>query len=43
MHSILPIKNKGKSDWGYAWVPIFGPIIGGVLAAFLYKLIESFI
>tara|TARA_R110000737_G_scaffold68322_1_gene96403 strand:- start:92 stop:823 length:732 start_codon:yes stop_codon:yes gene_type:complete len=43
LHSILPIKNKGKSDWGYAWVPIVGPIIGGVLAALLYKLIESFI
>jgi glycerol uptake facilitator protein len=43
LHSILPIKNKGKSDWGYAWVPIVGPIIGGVLAALLYLLIESFI
>ncbi|WP_339628083.1 MIP/aquaporin family protein [uncultured Maribacter sp.] len=43
LHSILPIKNKGKSDWGYAWVPIVGPIIGGVLAALIYQLIESFI
>lgn len=43
LHSILPIKNKGKSDWGYAWVPVVGPIIGGVLAALLYLLIESFI
>lgn len=43
LHSILPIKNKGKSDWGYAWVPIVGPIIGGVLAALLHLLIESFI
>ncbi|MCL5128628.1 MIP/aquaporin family protein [Algibacter sp. L4_22] len=34
MHSILPI--KGKSDWGYAWVPIVGPIIGCVIAAYLY-------
>ncbi|MEP3373767.1 MAG: MIP/aquaporin family protein [Maribacter dokdonensis] len=41
LHSILPIKNKGKSDWGYAWVPIVGPIIGGVLAAFLFMLIET--
>ena len=31
MHAILPIKNKGGSDWGYAWVPIVGPLIGGVL------------
>lgn len=31
-HAILPIKNKGGSDWSYSWVPILGPIIGGVLA-----------
>ncbi|GAA1059475.1 MIP/aquaporin family protein [Agromyces bracchium] len=31
-HAILPIKGKGGSDWGYSWVPIVGPIIGGVLA-----------
>jgi glycerol uptake facilitator protein len=41
LHSILPIRNKGKSDWGYAWVPIVGPIIGGCLAAIVYMLIES--
>ncbi len=41
LHSILPIMNKGKSDWGYAWVPVVGPLIGGVLAAILYMLIES--
>jgi len=35
MHSILPIKGKGSSDWRYAWVPIIGPFIGGVLAALL--------
>ena len=34
IHSILPV--KGSSDWGYAWIPIVGPIIGCVLAAFLY-------
>jgi len=31
-HAILPIPHKGGSDWGYSWVPIAGPIVGGVLA-----------
>ena len=31
-HAILPIAGKGSSDWGYAWVPIAGPLCGGVLA-----------
>ncbi len=38
-HSLLPIPGKGDSDWGYAWVPIVGPIIGGLLGAFFYKLL----
>lgn len=36
LHAILPIKNKGTSDWSYAWIPIVGPIIGAILAALLY-------
>jgi glycerol uptake facilitator protein len=36
-HALLPIAGKGGSDWSYAWVPIVGPIIGGVLAAFFYR------
>ncbi|MGL5057278.1 MAG: MIP/aquaporin family protein [Fusobacteriaceae bacterium] len=36
LHSILPIKNKGDSDWGYALVPILGPITGGIIGALLY-------
>ncbi|ROR72430.1 MIP/aquaporin family protein [Bogoriella caseilytica] len=31
-HALLPIKGKGSSDWSYSWVPIVGPLIGGVLA-----------
>ena len=31
-HAILPIRNKGGSDWGYSWVPVLGPLIGAVLA-----------
>ena len=36
-HAILPIAGKGSSDWAYAWIPILGPIIGGLIAAFLYR------
>jgi glycerol uptake facilitator protein len=36
MHALLPIKNKGGSNWGYAWVPIVGPIIGAVAAAYVF-------
>lgn len=32
-HAILPIKGKGSSDWSYSWVPVVGPLIGGVIAA----------
>lgn len=35
-HFILPMKNKGSSDWSYSWVPILGPIVGGLLAALLF-------
>ncbi len=36
-HALLPIAGKGHSDWGYAWIPVAGPIIGGLIAAFVYK------
>ncbi|MEM9144100.1 MAG: MIP/aquaporin family protein, partial [Bacteroidota bacterium] len=36
MHALLPLKGKGSSDWAYAWVPIVGPLIGGILAALVF-------
>lgn len=38
-HSVLPIKGKGDSNWGYAIVPLFGPIIGAILAVLVYSII----
>jgi len=38
-HALLPIHGKGSSDWGYAWIPVFGPIAGGIAGALLYQLI----
>jgi glycerol uptake facilitator len=35
-HAVLPIAGKGPSDWGYSWVPVVGPIIGGVLGALAF-------
>jgi len=37
MHFVLPIAGKGPSDWAYAWVPVVGPVIGGVLGALAAK------
>lgn len=34
-HQVLPIAGKGSSDWAYAWVPILGPVLGGLIATFL--------
>jgi len=38
-HFILPIKNKRDSDWGYSWIPVIGPVIGGMVAAYFFKMI----
>ncbi len=40
MHALLPIPGKRDSDWGYAWIPVAGPLAGGVLAALLYLLLD---
>ncbi|WP_437396553.1 MIP/aquaporin family protein [Flagellimonas lutimaris] len=39
VHALLPLKNKGSNGWSYAWIPVVGPILGGVLAAWLSMLL----
>jgi glycerol uptake facilitator protein len=39
-HAVLPIKNKGDSNWGYAWVPVVGPLIGAVIAGVLANIVN---
>lgn len=41
-HAVLPIPGKGDSDWGYSWIPVVGPIIGGALAGLLYNGVRAF-
>ena len=38
-HALLPIAGKGGSDWGYAWIPVAGPAIGGVAGALFYRML----
>ena len=40
IHAILPIPNKGNSDWGYSLIPVLGPVAGSVLAAVIYLLLQ---
>lgn len=40
-HAVLPIPGKGGSDWGYSWVPVVGPIIGGVLAGLAARVVGA--
>lgn len=37
VHALLPLKGKGGSDWGYAWIPVAGPLLGAILAGILYN------
>lgn len=39
LHMLLPLKNKAGSDWGYGWIAVVGPIVGGLIAAFVFKFI----
>jgi glycerol uptake facilitator protein len=41
IHQLVPITHKGSSDWAYSWVPVVGPILGALLAAFVYSLGSS--
>lgn len=41
MHALLPIKGKGGSGWGYSWIPVLGPVAGGLLAAWVFKAING--
>jgi glycerol uptake facilitator protein len=38
-HALLPIPGKGDSDWGYAWIPVLGPILGGMAAVLFYQMV----
>lgn len=40
MHAILPVAGKGGNNWGYAWIPVIGPVIGCAIAAALYLCIK---
>ena len=40
-HALLPIAGKGDGDWGYAWVPVVGPLIGGVVGAVIWKALAA--
>ncbi|WP_127137208.1 MIP/aquaporin family protein [Flagellimonas oceanensis] len=35
VHALLPLKNKGSNGWGYAWIPVIGPILGASIAAWI--------
>ncbi|MBL0269496.1 MAG: aquaporin family protein [Chitinophagaceae bacterium] len=38
-HFLLPIPGKRDSDWSYSWIPVVGPVIGALIAAFVFKMI----
>jgi glycerol uptake facilitator protein len=40
MHALLPIPGKRNSDWGYAWIPVAGPLLGSLLAVLAFKLLQ---
>ncbi len=40
MHALLPVPGKRDSDWGYAWVPVLGPLLGSLLAVLVFKVLQ---
>ncbi|WP_205325524.1 MIP/aquaporin family protein [Glycomyces sp. YM15] len=38
VHALLPLKGKGRSDWGYSWIPVVGPLVGAAFAGGLYNI-----
>lgn len=40
-HAFLPIPGKRDADWGYAWVPVIGPLVGAAVAALVFRLLAA--
>ncbi|MDR1806578.1 MAG: aquaporin family protein [Propionibacteriaceae bacterium] len=40
-HAVMPAPNKGSSDWGYSWIPVVGPLLGGIIAGLLYHVVKG--
>jgi glycerol uptake facilitator protein len=38
-HAILPNAGKGDSGWNYSWIPVVGPIVGGIIGALFYQMV----
>jgi glycerol uptake facilitator protein len=41
MHTILPVPGKRDGDWGYAWIPVLGPLLGSLLAVLVFKVLQG--
>ncbi|MDE3236522.1 MAG: aquaporin family protein [Bacteroidota bacterium] len=39
VHALIPLPAKQGSNWQYAWIPVIGPLVGGILAAMLFKVL----
>lgn len=40
-HALLPIHGKGSSDWGYAWIPVLGPLVGGLVGVAVFSWLNA--